>query len=44
MTCFSHCNRKLIHDTTVYAVEFIFSELSDQRKILICYVKSKHIF
>ena len=44
MTSFSHCDRKLIHDTTVYAVEFIFRELADQCKILICHVESKHIF
>ena len=23
MTCFSHCDSKLIHDTTVYAIEFV---------------------
>ena len=39
----SHGNRKLIHNTAVYLIEFIFGILSNQCQILICHIKAKEI-
>ena len=43
MILFPHGNRKLIHDSAVYAVKIILGILSDQCQILIRHIKSEEI-
>ena len=43
MFLLTHGDSKLIHDTAVDTVEFILGELTDQRQILITYLKTEEV-
>ena len=43
MILFPHGDCKLIHDSTVYAIEIVLGILSDQCQILIRHIKSEEI-